>query len=264
MSNHSEAKRARTIAWADLRDERVQTLLQMERAKHTRQEIADALQVSRMWIYKAIAQLREIHGDSLFDTDQKTWTAKEAAREVSISTRAVNQLCARQEIVAQRRGTSEWSISEDGMSQLRTHWIVTGQSPCTLCGTSCVRKSQKEIPLCSPDCRSTYEKNKMKKLRTQEPTLDNTVGWVHDALKMLLAREVPNSEELITSQDAMNRSGLKPHQLVWLRQRKILRIFRRPKVKHDKRRIVKYALGEIEIVARAFRESLAKEQDKNQ
>ena len=244
--------RTRKIGWIDLKDERVQTLLRMEREKRTRQEIADALNVSRMMVYKVIAQLEGTYGPDIFNSDQRRWTAKEAAAELGVKTTVINKLCAKAEVEAQRRGVSEWLIDEQGMEQLRVHPTVTRLRECVVCGNSFPFRSSRHL-VCSPACKSTYNKLFMKKKRTQEPTLENTSGWVREVLNALQDRQSPPSEEILTIKEAAERYGMEAHRIVWLRQRSILTKFDHPTKQFNGRPVASCAAGEVEIAARIYR-----------
>lgn len=251
----TKSPRTRKIGWIDLKDERVQTLLRMEREKRTRQEISDALEVSRMWVYKAVAQLKKVYGKEIFVSDKQIWTAKGAAVKLGVETSVINKICTDGDVSACKRGKREWLIDEDGMVQLRSHPAITGSRECMICGNSFPMDSHCKISLCSPKCQREYNKRQMKKMRTQEPTLDNTSGWVHDVLKALKARQPPKTEELLTIKEAAERSGLKVHQVSWLRQRSILTRFDHPTRKHGGNPVASCAAVEVEIAGRIYKQA---------
>lgn len=251
----SKSPRRRKIGWIDLKDERVQTLLRMSRAKRTRQEIADALKVSRMFVYKVIRGLTKAFGAEILVSEKRVWTAKEAAVELGVETPIVNKLCSDKVISACQRGKKEWLIDEEGMVQLRAHPTITGKYQCVICANSFPASRNCKVPICSSSkCRSEYAKRQMKKLRTEEPTLDNTSGWVHAVLLALQSREQPRSEELLTLSEATERYGMQVHRITWLRQRSILTRFDHPTKKHGNRPIAACASSEVEIAARIFKE----------
>lgn len=250
----SKSPRRRKIGWIDLKDERVQTLLRMVREKRTRQEIADALKVSRMFVYKAISGLEKAYGAEILISERRVWTAKEAAVELGVETPIVNKLCSDKVISASQRGKKEWLIDEDGIVQLRIHPTITGKYQCVICANSFPASGHCKVPICSPKCHSEYAKRQMKKLRTQEPTLDNTSGWVHAVLLALQSRDQSRSEELLTLSEAAERHGMQIHRITWLRQRSILTRFDHPTKRQGNRPIAACASGEVEIAARIFKE----------
>lgn len=242
--------------WHNLEDERTQTITKMVQQRATNKEIGVAFGYTREWARLVINDMREEHGETIFVSDNSTWTPGEAADELEVASHIIIDLCRSGEIPATRRGESSYLISEESMRLLRVHPRVIRKEHCLICERMFTldERKHKRVVCSSKKCLAGYHRQRRAAFLARGITFASLKGWRREVWQKLQTHHLPQKEQWLPFVAALQKSGLSQMQLSHLRECKIITTRPHPvKKARTGRPAALYAASEMKIIRKVFR-----------
>ena len=269
ITNPAPRSRKKYGRFRNINDPRVQIVIEMKKRRATLEEIGQALGGCTIEnARQLIKNIKSVHGEGVFNSEEKYRTTREAAAELHISESTVRQICEMEGISLIPRGEYQFLIGNQGFEELREHPVDNHQQVCKYCGEVFVKDKSRHggMVTCCEKCFKDLRARRRLKLISEKPTADSLRGWALDLWITLEKhrrdenpRKLRGKEKWIGFGEAKKLTGLSHQQVSWLRQRHIVTIHRHPtKMGNGGEKAALYAVSEMEIAKKIYAEFLRK------